>query len=139
MKKYELFLPWLVACVAMVFSLFYSQVKHEQPCTLCWYQRMSIFPLVIILGIAAFRDAYKIILYILPITLIGLVIASFHVAMIAFFSQHSFCPTCTVQTLSNGATKPIPLTFPVLSLSTFFLINALLVSIHHRHNKTNKL
>jgi len=139
MKKFELFIPWLIACIAMVFSLFFSQVKHEEPCTLCWYQRMSIFPLVIILGIAAFRNAYRIILYVLPITLIGLAIASFHVIMLTFLADRNLCPTCTVKTLPNGLTQPMSITFPFLSLGTFLLLNVLLISIYHRHNKTKKL
>lgn len=139
MKKFELFLPWLVACIAMVFSLFFSQVKNEAPCTLCWYQRMSIFPLVIILGIAAFRDAYRIILYVLPITLIGLGIAAFHVIMIAFFAQKGLCPACTLQKVSEGVATPLSITFPVLSLGTFIVLNALLIGIYCRYRKANKL
>lgn len=139
MKKFELFIPWLIACIAMVFSLFFSEAKHEEPCTLCWYQRMSIFPLVIILGIAAFRNAYRIIVYILPLTLIGLGIALFHVTMITFFAQNSFCPTCTLQTASLGSSTPVPVTFPALSLGTFFVLNALLIWIYNRHSKAKKL
>lgn len=139
MKKYELFVPWLVVCIAMVFSLFFSQVKNEEPCTLCWYQRMSIFPLVIILGIAAFRNAYRIILYILPITLIGLLIATFHVTMIAFFSQKGICPACTLKTLNSGISAPISITFPALSLATFLVLNGLLIGIYYRHQNAKKL
>ncbi len=139
MKKFDLFLPWLVVCVAMVFSLFFSQVKQEEPCTLCWYQRMSIFPLVIILGIAAFRNAYRIILYVLPITLIGLLIATFHLTVVAFFSKSSFCPTCTLQAISTGVSKSIPITFPALSLCTFLILNVLLIGIYFRHDKAKKL
>ncbi|MBS0628873.1 MAG: disulfide bond formation protein B [Verrucomicrobia bacterium] len=139
MKKFDLFAPWLIVCTAMVFSLFFSQVQHEEPCTLCWYQRMSIFPLVIILGIAAFRNAYRIVLYVLPVTLIGLIISIFHVTMVAFFAENNLCPSCTLQTISNGVSKPISITFPALSLGTFIILNALLIGIYYRHNKAKKL
>lgn len=139
MKKFDLFIPWIITCIAMVASLFFSEAQHEDPCTLCWYQRMSIFPLVIILGIAAFRNAYRIILYVLPITLIGLIIAAFHVIMIAFFAQQSFCPTCTLQTTSSGVVAPMPITFPALSLATFLLLNILLILIYCRHSRSKKL
>lgn len=139
MKKYDLFLPWILVCIAMVFSLFFSQVKHEEPCTLCWYQRMSIFPLVIILGIAAFRNAYRIILYVLPITLIGLAIAIFHVVMVAFFAQNSFCPTCTLNHVCTGAPTAVSITFPALSLATFLILNTMLIWIYYRHHQAKKL
>jgi disulfide bond formation protein DsbB len=139
MKKYDLFLPWIIVCIAMVFSLFFSEAKHEEPCTLCWYQRMSIFPLVIILGIAAFRNAYRIILYILPITLIGLAIAIFHLTMVAFFTHNSFCPTCTLKKVCSGVPTPLSITFPALSLGTFLILNALLIWIYSRHTQAKKL
>jgi len=139
MKKYDLFLPWLFVCIAMVASLFFSEVKHEEPCTLCWYQRVMIFPLVIILGIAAFRNAYRIILYVLPLTIIGLVIAVFHVTMIGFFAENSFCPTCTLQIDNAGISTPVSITLPFLSLVTFILLNIFLIWIYRRHLKSKKL
>jgi disulfide bond formation protein DsbB len=100
---------------------------------------MSIFPLVIILGIAAFRNAYRIILYVLPITLIGLLISTFHVTMVAFFAQKGVCPACTLKTLNSGITTPISIAFPALSLGTFLVLNGLLIGIYYRHNNTKKL
>ena len=50
-----LWLAWAVALVATLGSLYYSEVAHFIPCTLCWYQRIAMYPLAIVLGIAAFR------------------------------------------------------------------------------------
>ena len=51
-----LWLAWAVALVATLGSLYYSEVAHFIPCTLCWYQRIAMYPLAIVLGIAAFRQ-----------------------------------------------------------------------------------
>jgi len=134
MKRFELFIPWLIVCIATVASLFFSEVKHKEPCTLCWYQRVIIFPLALILGIAAFRNAYRILFYVLPLSLIGLGISVYHVVMIYFFSQTSFCPACTLTVIS-----PNPLTFPLLSLGGFFILNFFLIWIAIKHHRSKKL
>ena len=49
-----------------------------QPCVLCWYQRIAMYPLSLILGIAAFTNEIKITKYVLPITVIGGLISLYH-------------------------------------------------------------
>ncbi len=134
MKKYELFLPWLVALIATVGSLFFGKVLDKAPCTLCWYQRIIMFPLVIILGIAAFRNAYRIIIYVLPLSLIGLGISLYHVLMIKFMEGPTYCPECTLEAVSKN-----PATFPFLSFLSFLLLNTLLIWIYIKHKNSKKL
>lgn len=134
MKKLGLFLPWLLVLIATVASLYFSEVTHIQPCTLCWYQRIVIFPLAIILGIAAFRGAYRIILYVLPLTLIGFGIALYQVVMIKFFSASNQCPECTLKAVSDH-----PIAFPLLALIAFLILNILLIWIYFKHKKSKKL
>lgn len=69
---------WSVATLAMAGSLYFSEVAHFPPCTLCWYQRIVMYPLVLILGIAAIRRDTAIRLYVIPLALIGVVISSYH-------------------------------------------------------------
>ena len=134
MKKLELFIPWIIVCIATVGSLFFSQVTHREPCTLCWYQRVIIFPLAIILGIAAFRGAYKIIYYVLPLSLIGLGISTYHMIMIKFFDGGGSCAACTLKAIS-----PNPITFPLVSFGAFLLLNILLIWIAIRNKGSKKL
>lgn len=134
MKKFGLFLPWLIVCIATVGSLFFSEITHKEPCTLCWYQRVVLFPLAIILGIAAFRNAYRIVIYVLPLALIGFSIALYQVIMIQFFSMSNFCPSCTLKSVSSN-----PVVFPLLSLIAFGLISALLIWLYIKHKKSKKL
>ncbi|WP_299433802.1 disulfide bond formation protein B [uncultured Meiothermus sp.] len=69
---------WLVALVATLGSLYYSEVRHFIPCTLCWYQRIAMYPLVFILAIATWRGDVNIKPYALTLSLLGLFWSSYH-------------------------------------------------------------
>jgi disulfide bond formation protein DsbB len=62
---------WLVAVVATLGSLYYSQIRHFIPCEMCWYQRICMYPNAIILGIALWRNDYAARWYALPLSIIG--------------------------------------------------------------------
>lgn len=134
MKRLELFIPWIISCIATFGSLFFSEIRHIEPCSLCWYQRILMFPLVLILGIALIRGAYRIVYYALPFSTLGLILSSYHVYIVAFQSKASFCPECTLK-----AVAPYPVAFPLLSLLAFLIITASLLWCAHRHQKTKKL
>jgi len=72
---------WLAAVVALgatVGSLYFSEVANYLPCTLCWYQRIAMYPLAVITVIAAIRNDRRVIWYAVPIAAIGAVIAGYH-------------------------------------------------------------
>ncbi|WP_457631507.1 disulfide oxidoreductase [Oceanithermus sp.] len=71
---------WLVAIVATSGSLYYSQIRHFTPCELCWYQRIFMYPLVLILGIATFYGDARVRRYALPMALVGGSISALHYA-----------------------------------------------------------
>jgi disulfide bond formation protein DsbB len=73
-----LWLAWLVALVATAGSLIYSEVVHFIPCRLCWFQRIAMYPLSVILLIGAIRKEVVARFYALPLALIGLVISVYH-------------------------------------------------------------
>src|SRR6266540_43140 len=50
-----LWIAWLVAAVAMTGSLYFSEHAHYVPCRLCWFQRIAMYPLAVILLVAAMR------------------------------------------------------------------------------------
>ncbi len=69
---------WLVALVATAGSLYLSEVAGLVPCRLCWYQRIAMYPLSAILGVAFLRRDTGVWRYALPLTLIGLSISTYH-------------------------------------------------------------
>lgn len=76
--EHGLYIAWAIAVIATAGSLYFSEVKEYIPCTYCWYQRILMYPLVILMGIAAVRKDYKQVIYMLPITLIGMCLSLFH-------------------------------------------------------------
>lgn len=76
---YGIWLAWLVAATAMAGSLYFSEVVGFIPCTLCWYQRIAMYPLAILLLIAAVRGDRGIRPYGATLALIGAAISTYHV------------------------------------------------------------
>jgi disulfide bond formation protein DsbB len=71
-------LAWLMAVIAMVGSLYYSEVAGFPPCEYCWYQRIAMYPLVVILGIAILRRDTGVRRYVLPLAISGGFISMYH-------------------------------------------------------------
>lgn len=70
-----------VVTVATLGSLYLSEVAGYVPCTLCWYQRIAMYPLVVVLGVATFRDDREAWRTVLPITVVGGGVAVWHIAI----------------------------------------------------------
>ena len=75
----------------MTGSLYFSEVAHFVPCRLCWYQRIAMYPLVLLLGIATLRRDRGIRLYAIPLAAIGAAVSIYHVQLERFPDQASFC------------------------------------------------
>jgi disulfide bond formation protein DsbB len=70
-----LWLAWLVAVASLLGSLYYSEIAGYPPCSLCWYQRIAMYPLAVVLGIAAWRGDRGIRRYAMPLVVVGGLIA----------------------------------------------------------------
>ena len=130
------FACWLLASVAALGSLFFSEVMGFAPCVLCWYQRICMYPLVLILPAGLFPFDRNIVRYALPLSLLGALIALFHLLLVPGYIPESIKPCiqgvpCTeVQIEWFGF-----VTIPLLSALSFLLISALLILIHRRSSK----
>ncbi len=71
----RLYLAWVVSLVATLGSLYFSEVLHFVPCVLCWFQRICMYPLALVLGIAAFRSDLDARVYVLPLAVVGWAVA----------------------------------------------------------------
>jgi disulfide bond formation protein DsbB len=77
-------LAWVVALVATLGSLYYSEIAHFTPCKLCWYQRIAMYPLVVVLGIAAVKRDAGVARYVVPVAGIGGLISAYHYTLQRF-------------------------------------------------------
>lgn len=77
-KVWVLYFAWLVSVVATLGSLYFSEIKGFIPCDLCWFQRIFMYPLVVILGIGTFQSDISVKKFVLPLSLVGGLISLFH-------------------------------------------------------------
>lgn len=131
-----MFACWAVAGIATLGALFFSEVMGLPPCVLCWYQRIFMFPLVLLLPLGLFPYDPKVVRYALPLAAAGWLVALFHVLLVAGVIPESATP-CTrgvpcadVQVQWLGF-----VTIPLLSLVAFSLMNALLVAARYRSTR----
>ena len=120
----ELWGAFALAAIAMSGSLYFSEVANYIPCTLCWYQRIAMYPLVVLFGIAAVRRDRGIAPYGLVLSVVGAVIAVYHLQLTWFPEQASFCKQgalCEVEWFKIWGFS----TIPYLSLVAFAGIGAL--------------
>lgn len=115
---------FLVALAATVFSLFYSEIANFVPCDLCWYQRIFMYPLVLLLGLAWLKKDYQIISYGLIMAAIGGLFAFYQYYL--SFSQ-SASPVCDIFGSGASCVQQDVLEFgfvtaPLMSLTGFVLI-----------------
>ena len=91
LQPVSLWIAWFVAAVTMSGSLYYSLVQHLHPCPLCWFQRVCVYPLAAVLLIAALKKDTKIWRYVMPMAIIGVVVAAYHTQLQAYPDQKGFC------------------------------------------------
>jgi disulfide bond formation protein DsbB len=130
------FAGWLIAGASTLGALFFSEVMELPPCVLCWYQRIFMFPLAIVLPLGLFPFDRKIVRYALPLAIGGAAIALFHLLLVAGLIPESIKPCtqgvpCTeVQIQWLGF-----VTIPLLSFVAFSLIGALMIAARYRMSK----
>jgi disulfide bond formation protein DsbB len=117
---------FVVATLATAGSLYFSEVAHFEPCRLCWYQRIAMYPLVVILGIAAWRRDISVRRYAVPVAVIGALIATYHYALEWLpWLDSGVCAATTPCTIVWFRQFGF-ISLPYLALSAFLLIVALL-------------
>jgi len=137
-KENALFYAFVIALLAMGGSLFYSEIAVYNPCKLCWYQRILMYPLVIILGVAAMKKTKDVIKYVVPLALIGGLISAYH-----FYGQvsnlHLPCEAnaavpCGIKfTFHFGY-----ITIPMMALTAFILILICMIALSMRKETKTK-
>jgi disulfide bond formation protein DsbB len=131
-----IFICWIVASVSTLGSLFFSEIMEFPPCTLCWYQRIFMFPLVIILLVGLFPFDKSIIKYALPLAIAGWSIAFYHSLLYSGFIPESIQPCSQGVSCSETYLDLFGfLTIPMLSLISFSIIIGLLLILRRRPSK----
>lgn len=128
LNQISVYLAWLQAFIATLGSLFFSEVMGYIPCSLCWYQRIFMYPLVFILTTAILLRDRHIRHYSLPLSVLGLVLAIYHNLLYFGVISEGLIPctagiSCTVKWFEWFGFISIP----QLSLAAFAVITICIV------------
>jgi len=117
----SLWLAWLVVVASTIGSLYYSDGVGFEPCSLCWYQRIALYPLLVILPVGAVTRDRFVARYALPLTAAGAVLALYNYLVQLFPGIEVACSTevscSTIDVQAFGW-----LTLPLMSLVAFLAV-----------------
>lgn len=124
-KKQEtlLLIIWTQSLLAVFGSLFYSEVMGYIPCELCWFQRILMYPLVIIYGAALMKKNVNMAFAGLILSGIGIMVSTYHYSLqkVPMLQDTAgFCGEvpCTLQYINFFGF----ITIPFLALIAFVVI-----------------
>jgi disulfide bond formation protein DsbB len=124
---FALHMAWIVAMLATLGSLYLSQIAKLTPCEFCWFQRICMYPLSLLLGIAAFRGdtgiAKK---YFLTMSIVGAALATYHYQLEHIANEPTVCGTAVPCDMAAFNIFGF-ISVPFLSLAAFLLITTLLL------------
>jgi len=137
LKQNIVYVAFIQSITATLGSLYFSEIKHFTPCVLCWYQRILMYPLVLIILVGILRKDKLLYQYVLPLSITGWFVAFYHVLLQKGVLPESVAP-CTL-----GASCTIKytgyfgfLTIPMMSLLAFSVIT--ICMLIYRHYKSKK-
>ena len=122
-----LLIAWVIAVAATAGALFIGEVMGMTPCLLCWYQRICMFPMAIVLGIACYSEDRRGAIYALPLAMGGIALAGYHTLLVAGLIPKAWIP-CTAGVSCADQKLEILSGIQIhwLSLAAFLLIFSLL-------------
>ncbi len=123
LRGYLPLVAWVLALVATVGSLFFSEVMQLPPCVLCWYQRIAMYPLVIIIAAGIVMRDRRVRNYALPLCLGGLAVSVYHNLLYYKVIPENLSPcvrgiSCTTRQIEWFGF----ITIPLLALAAFVAI-----------------
>lgn len=127
--KNALFFAFIIALAATLGSLFYSEIAGYEPCKLCWFQRVFMFPQVILLGMGIKNKDKYLANCSLALSFLGALIAFYH-SLLQFNLTQSLPCSALISSVSCSQRFVVELgyiTIPIMTLTAFLLIISLLL------------
>ena len=128
-----IFSCWLLAAVGTLGSLFFSEVMGLKPCVLCWYQRIFMYPLVVVFLVGLFPLDRSVFRYAFPIALIGWVFAIYHYLLYSGYIPENLQPCDKEASCAEINLELLGfITIPMLSILSYTAIIVLLLIFRNR-------
>ncbi|MGD6848224.1 disulfide oxidoreductase [Rossellomorea aquimaris] len=118
-----LFLAWASSLIATMGSLYFSEIMKYEPCVLCWYQRILMYPMVILLGVAYVRKDFQAAFYSTILSGIGLLVSLYHYSIQKVSILTESAPACGRVPCTGEYINLFGfITIPFLALTGFLII-----------------
>ncbi len=132
----EVWIAWAIALTATLGSLYFSELAKYVPCHLCWYQRIAMYPMAVILLVGALRrDVRAAVQYAFVFPIVGALISIYHIYLEENPSaQPAGCKVGGTTCATKWIDKFGYITIPVLALTGFAAILTLLLFAWSRRN-----
>lgn len=126
----KLFAAWAASFLAVMGSLYFSEIREYEPCELCWYQRIFMYPIVILLAAAIIKKDAKAALYSALLSGIGGLISIYHYSIQKLDFLSETAPACGRVPCTGEYINWLGfITIPFLALTAFAIIFILSISI----------
>jgi len=123
-----IFACWLLAATGTLGSLFFSEVMDLKPCVLCWYQRIFMYPLVVIFLVGLFPLDRSVFRYAFPLALIGWIFAVYHYLLYSGYVPQGLQPCGQENSCARISLELLDfITIPMLSILSYTAIIVLLL------------
>lgn len=133
-----IFACWILATVATLGSLFFSEVMGLKPCVLCWYQRIFMYPLVVIFLVGLFPLDRRVVRYALPLAVIGWLFAVYHYLVYSGYIPESLQPCDKEASCAEINLELFGfITIPMLSILAYMAIISLLLLFRKGSRKSD--
>jgi disulfide bond formation protein DsbB len=124
--QYSPYLAFGVALSAMLGSLYYSEIAGFVPCTLCWYQRILMYPLTVILLVGILKHDERVFDYALPFSVLGIGVSTYHYLLQAGVIGHSAACSVGIPCGLRYVNYYGFVTIPLMALTAFALITGVM-------------
>jgi len=128
-----IFVCWLLATISTLGSLFFSEIMKFPPCVFCWYQRIAMYPLVVLFIVGLFHSPKVVYSFTFPLVVIGWFIALYHNLL-----HYKIVPESASPCLEGLSCSTIYInwlgfiTIPMLSLIAFSLLSIILIFLKRK-------
>jgi disulfide bond formation protein DsbB len=130
------FVAWLIATSSTLGALFFGEVMQLPPCSLCWYQRIFMFPMALVLPFGLFPFDRNVVRSMLPLPAVGLLLAAVHVLLVEGIIPERIAPCRQGVPCSETVIEWFGfVTIPLLSFMAFAAIAVLLILAFLRSSK----
>ncbi len=126
-QQYGAYLAFAPALTAMLGSLYYSEIAGFVPCTLCWYQRILMYPLTLIVLVGIIKQDEYLPSYVLPFSITGMLVSLYHYLIQVGVIDHS--PACAAGIPCNLRYVNYFgfVTIPLMALTAFIMITLIML------------